>query len=294
MPYKNITDYCNEPDQRLVEGLDPFERARNEGLTEIGTSTIIANNFVEPNVSPDPNLEEAEDCIEPHEDLNTPNAEGTFMSTRNPDQENVRSADSSSRQRQGIIDKHLRNFAFQAKAICTPSIRTSVLNMAQNFDDDTYEETTSVNNIGERVAQYKVKLNFAHTLRAIVEKHSDIAKDCLLRSPEMLTSVLEKLAILDAELVKVDVKWLKNCHNELKVAVDHVKRYKSLVLSKRRNIEAIESKKTGLMKLKSQIESLEFQISSLNDENESLDGELRRAKFSCEHLQLNSIMDSLL
>ncbi|PON77444.1 Phospholipase-like [Parasponia andersonii] len=82
-----------------------------------------------------------------------------------------------------------------------------------------------------------------------------------------------KLAILDAELVKVDVKWLKNCHNELKVAVDHIKRYKSLVLSKRHNIEAIESKKTELTKLKSQTESLEFQISSLNDENESLDGE---------------------
>lgn len=65
MSYENITDSCNEPDQILVEGLDPFGRASNGGLTVMGTSTISTNGFVEPKVSTDPNLEKAERVPKP-------------------------------------------------------------------------------------------------------------------------------------------------------------------------------------------------------------------------------------
>lgn len=101
-------------------------------------------------------------------------------------------------------------------------------------------------------------------------------------------------AILDAELVKVDVKWLKSRHDELKEIVDEIKHYESLKLSKRNNMELIESKKNELMKLKSQVESLECQISSLTAEIVSQDGQLCRAKSKCQRFLSNSFMDGLL
>ncbi|PON99651.1 Phospholipase-like [Trema orientale] len=326
-----LEDDCNVPDQGLIEGVDPLRRAGNEGLTAMETSTIFAHDFVELKVSPDTKLEEADrnrmpelvKCSEAPQEIDIDSGlTPALLRPRIPDIENISTVDSLSLQRQSIIHKPLKNSVSQKQkgnATHTQSICTSVLNMAHNFDDEAYEETTSVNNTGERVARYYVKPSLAPTLRAIVEVHGDIAQDCLLRSPEMLTFVLEKVcqvvqdfqaldlkdlkphhmnslhsAILDAELVKVDVKWLRNRHDELKEAVALIKPYNTLRLSRRKNMEAIVLKKKELMKLKSQVKALKCQISSLIAETESQDGQLYWAKSKCQRFLCNSLMDGLL
>ncbi|PON76283.1 hypothetical protein PanWU01x14_037010 [Parasponia andersonii] len=108
-------------------------------------------------------------------------------------------------------------------------------------------------------------------------------------------------AILDGELVKVDVKWLKSRHDELNKVVNQIKEYKKLKLFRRSNMKAIESKrstlnckKVELLKLQSQVESLENRISLLSAETESLGDDLSRAKQDFERFQRTSLMDGLL
>lgn len=246
-------------------------------------------------------------------------------STHISGQGNIQRANSSSVQR----SERVTNLAFQAergKATSQLTICTSILNMAHHFDDDDDETFDEIDSVGERVGRYHVKPSLAPTLRAIINKHGDIGADCTLQCSEILTSVLEKIcevvqefrelhlknlkqhhmrlmqsAIVDAESVKVNVKWLCSRHNELREAVQQVKEYWNRKQIRREKLKVIESnkrtlefKRSELMRLQHELESLERQNASLIADTENPNVDPSRAESYQRFKRCSSLMDGLL
>jgi hypothetical protein len=128
-----------------------------------------------------------------------------------------------------------------------------------------------------------VSLESAPTLRAIIEKYGDIARDCRLKSPEMLKDLLEKVCTTVWTLQKLQFNELKEhdlaslndviivaegakldmasppSYDETMETVDLIPQYKNLkydlatttelLISK---MEILDSKKLEILKLQSE------------------------------------------
>ncbi|GAV67895.1 PEARLI-4 domain-containing protein [Cephalotus follicularis] len=206
------------------------------------------------------------------------------------------------------------------------SIGTSVLHMATAFDEIISEAAPAEESAAEQVNGYHVKEQLAPILHAIIKKHGDIARDCPLTSSEMLASALERVckavldfeaihfsnlrschlkslysAIKDAELVNLDMKWLRNRYLEVMETVQLIQQYKDMKVSRMKNVKVVESKKralelkkTEMAKLQSDIQSLESEVAVITAKNESLHGVISNVKSKCKHFCRNSLTDGLL
>ncbi|XP_062098755.1 uncharacterized protein LOC133804625 [Humulus lupulus] len=248
-----------------------------------------------------------------------PNAVEILLSSDNFDGGNIQRTDSCS----PILPRQGSNSGVQGpeeKTAYSKSFYTSFLSeWIHNLEGDSFDEVTSAAGSGELVGQYYVKPSVASTLRAVFEKHGDIAQNCHMISRGLVTFVLERICevvqdfqtlepknlrlhhlntlkavISEGEFLKADVKWLKILHEELCEVGNKMKEYRKIRNSKRSKAKEIESKKTELMKLQSQVQSLEMKISTLENDKERLDSDLYRAGRPIKLFHSHSIMHGFL
>ncbi|KAM6559861.1 hypothetical protein CsatA_029100 [Cannabis sativa] len=245
----------------------------------------------------------------PDEDL-IANAVDVFLSSdSNIDGGKIRKTCSSS----SIIPRESTNSAVVQVHEKEKSFVTSVMQQALNIVEGD-EVTSAAADNGELVGQYYVKPTLATTLRAIIEKHGDIARNCLENLPrKVATFVLEEICdvvqrfqavepknlrshhlnsletvIALSEYANVDVEWLKKLHEELHQVMNTMKKYEKLRLSQRSKAKELKSEKTDLGKLQGRVQSLERKISTLERDCERVDSDVHRAKRVIKQFQSNS------
>ncbi|OMO92284.1 Phospholipase-like protein [Corchorus olitorius] len=213
-----------------------------------------------------------------------------------------------------------------SEGVASATIGASVFHMFHNFDDMDLEGISSADPSGMRARQYSVKASLVPTLNAIIEKHGDIAQDCPLTSGDILTNILERVCqavedlgalpfsklhisvlksiystVSDAELLKLNVKWLRDRCDELVETVSGIRKYKSLksdikehTTSIKYKKTAIELKRTEMMKLQSEIQSLENEVASMTEKTEELEKTMSSVKSKCSYFRHNSLVNGLL
>ncbi|PHU28212.1 hypothetical protein BC332_00305 [Capsicum chinense] len=142
------------------------------------------------------------------------------------------------------------------------------------------------------------------TFLAIVKKHGDITKDCLLESGYMLTSVLEAICkvvqelqqkhlsqfncdllnsyysvVRDTEKMKVNVNWLRTRLDEIKDAVNCIVETKNLDNEKNRLTKQIENEKKDLESMNAELEKLKSEIARKENQQFVYDRALRIQQF---------------
>ncbi|PHT92427.1 hypothetical protein T459_00309 [Capsicum annuum] len=142
------------------------------------------------------------------------------------------------------------------------------------------------------------------TFLAIVKKHGDITKDCLLESGYMLTSVLEAICkvvqelqqkhltqfncdllnsyysvVRDTEKMKVNVNWLRTRLDEIKDAVNCIVETKNLDDEKNRLTKQIENEKKDLESMNAELEKLKSEIARKENQQFVYDRALRIQQF---------------
>ncbi|WCJ43402.1 hypothetical protein M5689_024143 [Euphorbia peplus] len=189
------------------------------------------------------------------------------------------------------------------------SIGGSVLQMAKNFDDETYGEETS--------SPFAVDPKHARTLSAILEKHGDITRDCVVKCPKMCILALERICatvedlqnmrfgdlrrrhlesmlsvISDAELMKLDVKWLRSKYEEFLEVIERVKEYENTREKRKQIGENVAVKKTliawkkdEMLKIEVEIHKLESEAAEAKQEKQRLRSELTKCK-QLSHISL--------
>ncbi|XVF39114.1 hypothetical protein PTKIN_Ptkin01aG0009400 [Pterospermum kingtungense] len=198
--------------------------------------------------------------------------------------------------------------------------------MFDTFDDLNSEGITSADKSGKPEQRYPVRPSLVSTLGAIIKKHGDIARDCPLPSGELLTHALERVceavkdlealqfnelqrSFLDslystisyAELLKLNVKWLRDRCDELMEAVSGVlqckklkvdlKQYTAVIQSKQKDIEL---KRTKLMKLQSRIQTLESEVASMTADVDEANKTISRVKSKCMNFRRKSLVNGLI
>ncbi|OMO75080.1 Phospholipase-like protein [Corchorus capsularis] len=213
-----------------------------------------------------------------------------------------------------------------SQGVASATIGASVFHMFHNFDDMDLEGISSADPSGMRARQYAVKASLVPTLNAIIEKHGDIAQDCPLTSGETLTNILERVCqavedlgalpfsklhisvlksiystISDAELLKLNVKWLRDRCDELLETVSGIRKYKSLksdikehTTSIKYKRTAIDLKRTEMMKLQSEIQSLENEVASMTEKTGELEKTRSSVKSKYSYFRHNSLVNGLL
>ncbi|WCJ43401.1 hypothetical protein M5689_024142 [Euphorbia peplus] len=195
------------------------------------------------------------------------------------------------------------------------SIGATILQMPKNFDDQTYGEETS--------SPFAVDLKYARTLCAILDKHGDITRDCVIRCNKTRISGLERIcasvedlknkrfgdlrrshlesmlsAITDAELMKLDVKWLRNKYEELLDAIERVKKYENM-REKRKEMDKKVALRESLiawkkdeiiLKTEVEIQKLLSEVAEAKQEKQRLRSEMRK----CKQLRHISLVDGLI
>ncbi|KAM3308559.1 hypothetical protein P3S67_010303 [Capsicum chacoense] len=138
--------------------------------------------------------------------------------------------------------------------------------------------------------------NLESTFQAICKKHGNIAKDFLLESGDILTSIL-KVILKDAEKLKVDVKWLRTRLDEIKDAISCIVEKNKIndernKIAEQNEIEKknLESKKAELEKLKSEIDRKEGQISMNTYLTEKLSSKIGDRALKIQQFQNMSLM----
>lgn len=191
---------------------------------------------------------------------------------------------------------------------CGQTLGTSFLRSSNEMMNP--DEASSVDNSVTLVGSYLVKSSLAPILGNILKKYGDIAQDCQFHSKLIRSSILEGLcmivqkyqgmpfkrlcdhhlndldsAVKDFESVKVDVKWLRKQHDELKETLCQLKRYEELKHSfAKNNVMAeslkatLDSKKDEVSRLQLDVQSLENQFGSLTAETEDLSNSIRDVK----------------
>ncbi|XP_059661771.1 uncharacterized protein LOC132307910 [Cornus florida] len=163
-------------------------------------------------------------------------------------------------------------------------------------------------------------------LHAIIKKHGDIVKDCKLKSGYIRTCVLEAIckvvqelrrmelseldsahlhdyccAVEDALTMKVDVNWLRERLDEIKLAVQsNVEAMKLTDIQtmhmdlKAKRVEEIELMKKQLQNLESEIDAKECQLAVETLEVEKLNTSIRSLSSVSQRFDGKSLMDGLL
>ncbi|KAK9270321.1 hypothetical protein L1049_025899 [Liquidambar formosana] len=202
------------------------------------------------------------------------------------------------------------------------SIYPSILNTVSICDElIKSDETVPLDNSLAQVGPYFVKSRLAPILQAVIDKHGDIAQDCIFEMNSMRSCVLERICeviqelqgipfrhlkghhlaslysiVQYAEPEKMKVEWLRCRHNELKEAARSIHQYESTKKALSSSIEVANSlkrtldlKKADMMKLQSEFQSLENQLTSLEAEAATLD--CSTSKYEWFH---KSLVDGLL
>ncbi|GMY24679.1 ras-related protein rab11a [Fagus crenata] len=206
------------------------------------------------------------------------------------------------------------------------SFGPSLFHMASTFCDISSDATSAFDNTVERVGPYSVSVEYAPTLRAIIEKYSDIARDCRLKSPEMLKDLLEKVCtavqtlqqlpfnklkehclasindvIVVAEGANLDVEWLRYHHNEIMETVDLIPHYKNLkydlatttgLLKSKKEI--LDSKKLEILKLQSECRMVESELSCITETRDFLKKKINNVQPKLQRYHHRSAGDGLL
>ncbi|WCJ43403.1 hypothetical protein M5689_024144 [Euphorbia peplus] len=219
-------------------------------------------------------------------------------------------------------------------AAYSESIATSVLKMARLFDDQTYPEEEEIS------SAFAVEEKYVQTLQALLEKHGDITKHCGIKCTKMLICALEGVcetvqdlqnmcfadlrkshlksmlsAISDAEMIKLDVKWLRKRYEEFVEAVEELKEYEALIDRKKQVDERVavqelmeSCKEDEIVKLEGEIEKLEIEVKQARQEKErlssevtqtthekeKLSSEIRNANRKCNYFTQNSLVEGLI
>ena len=187
------------------------------------------------------------------------------------------------------------------------SFGPSLFHMASTFFETSSDATSSVNNNLKQVGSYRVSDEFAPTLHAIFKEYGDIARNCRLKSPEMLKDILEKVCtavqnlqqlpsselkehhlaslndvIFVAESVNLDVEWLRHYHDEIRETVDQIPHYKNLKTELVKTTEMFELRKRDhdfmkleIMKLQSALRMVEAELEGMTDKMDDLQREIR-------------------
>nr|POE75286.1 hypothetical protein CFP56_43269 [Quercus suber] len=187
------------------------------------------------------------------------------------------------------------------------SFGPSLFHMANTFFETSSDATSSVDNNLEQVGSYRVSAEFAPTLHAIIKEYGDIARNCRLKSPEMLKDILEKVCtavqnlqqlpssklkehhltslndvIFVAESVNLDVEWLHHYHDEIWETVNQIPHYKNLKTELVKTTEMFELRKRDhdfikleIMKLQSALRTVEAELEGMTDKMDDLQREIR-------------------
>ncbi|XVF37129.1 hypothetical protein REPUB_Repub19eG0119100 [Reevesia pubescens] len=216
--------------------------------------------------------------------------------------------------------------ASTTEGVGSQSIGASVFHMVHTFDDVNSEGIMSADSCGKPERRYSVKPHLVSTLDAIIEKHGDIAQDCLLTSGEMLTYALERVCeavqvlealpfnklqssvlkslystISDAELLKLNVKWLRDRCDELMDTVSGIQQYKNLKVDIKKYTTMIQSKqkavdlkRTKMMKLHSDIQLLESEVALMTAKYERANKTISSVKSKYRYFSHNSLVNGLI
>ncbi|OMO76160.1 Phospholipase-like protein [Corchorus capsularis] len=219
---------------------------------------------------------------------------------------------------------------FSPIRVASPSIATSVFEMVNDFDEfinshDSEYDFSSICPTDAQVGSYFVRPGLAPILHRIMKKHGDIAQNCLVTSPTMRTCMLEVICsaiqelqslsldslqghhlesldtdIADAEKKNLDVKWLRNLHDELTEALHFTEHYKALeaskteLISKAESIEkTLDSKLAEMQSVQSEIELLECNLKNKAVETGNLESTVHDVKSKFRRFK-HSVMDGLL
>ena len=191
------------------------------------------------------------------------------------------------------------------------SLAPSLFHMTSTFYDISSDATSSADNTLEQVGSYCVSAECAPTLLAIIEKYGDIARNCRLESPKMISYLLEKVCtavhdlqelpfsklkkhhltsvndvIVLADAAKLDVEWLCDHHDEIReIIVDNIPYYKDLKTDLANSTELLKSKKTSLDNKKLERLKLQAELRMLECEIENEECQLQRISKTVEELK---------
>ncbi|GAU35910.1 hypothetical protein TSUD_69430 [Trifolium subterraneum] len=232
-----------------------------------------------------------------------------------------------------IINKNHRKSI--SRADCTsPSFTlklTEVVAMVQNDGDDVDSEIQS--RLEDTVNGYQVKPEFMPILRKIINKHGDIAKNCMAKSVNYRSKLLEliceiisefemknlskiKESVLKSKIglvdemrnMKVEVEWLRMRLAEVYDARDILKQFAILKEKTDDNRKLIEDAKSELVECEEQkkevLEKLEAirdkesackqRLASATDDSTKISRTVRFAKSKVKRFLYSSVMDGLI
>ncbi|WCJ43400.1 hypothetical protein M5689_024141 [Euphorbia peplus] len=214
------------------------------------------------------------------------------------------------------FQKHRRSADVEVES---ESIGASVLEMAKLFHDPACPEEQ------ETSSAYNVEPKYAQTLRAILDKHGDITQSCVIKCPKLVACALERVCasvedlknirfvdlrrshlefmhsvISDAEVMQLDVKWLRNKHEELVEAIEKMKEQENMKERRKevKNRVAVKEhmiswKEDKMVKLQGEIEKLKSEIAEATQEKERLSNEITNVTSKCKYLSQNSLVEGL-
>ncbi|XVF39115.1 hypothetical protein PTKIN_Ptkin01aG0009500 [Pterospermum kingtungense] len=205
------------------------------------------------------------------------------------------------------------------------SIGASVSFTFHIFDDLNSEGIVSADKSGKSEQRYLVKPSLVSTLDAIIKKHGDIAQDSLT-SAELLTPVVERVCqavkdleasainklqssfltslgstLSDAELLNLNVKWLRERYDELNETFSELLQYKKLKVDRDKysamiqsGQKAIELKRTKVKKLQSDIQSQEIEVASMAAKVDEVNKTMSSIKSKFRKIYRESLVNGLI
>ncbi|CAN8276748.1 unnamed protein product [Cochlearia groenlandica] len=185
----------------------------------------------------------------------------------------------------------------------------------KSYETTIKEKEESLSMISEAyvsVANYRVKQSVAETLKAIIDKHGDIAAASKLQSVVTRSYYLESLAtvvmelrstaltdltksrvaemaavVKDMESVKIDVTWLKKAVTELTEAVEYVGEYEKTKMEREKCEKEVNEGKGEMEEMKTELGKREKEIRECRERVTVVAGKLGKLEMKGERLNKN-------